>query len=349
MQDIPKPDPKIIHGKKRKLFVGLNVKLLITFTLLFSMVFGGAYYWFYQFATDAVMNRLKEDLETLLTGVSSQIDGDQFQDMVQEAKSRDDGYTDDERYWEQARFLHQMQLIDPRASFYTYIRGDEANEVTFIGSSGALETPRYGVTFRQDIVYPAKDAKVILKGLDETTFYLTIYHDDFGDWISGYTPIRDSNGQIVGALGVDFLASYVLEVQQDVKNTLIPAFLLTYLLLFIMVYLISRVLTRPVKTLTRIAERIGEGDYDQDLTALTQARFSDEINTLASVFEIMVDKVEQREERLKRQVSELQILIDESQRREQVDEIVDTDFFRDLQQKARAMRAGLASRTAGAS
>jgi hypothetical protein len=56
------------------------------------------------------------------------------------------------------------------------------------------------------------------------------------------------------------------------------------------------------------------------------------------VFEIMVGKVAKREEKLKQQVAELQIMIDESKRQEQVEEIVDSDFFRELQEKARKLR-----------
>ena len=52
----------------------------------------------------------------------------------------------------------------------------------------------------------------------------------------------------------------------------------------------------------------------------------------------MVGKVAQREQKLKQQVAELQIMIDETKRQEQVSEIVDTDFFRDLQAKAQRIR-----------
>ena len=38
------------------------------------------------------------------------------------------------------------------------------------------------------------------------------------------------------------------------------------------------------------------------------------------------------------QVAELQIIVDEGKRKKQVDEIVDSDFFRNLQSKAREAR-----------
>jgi nitrate/nitrite-specific signal transduction histidine kinase len=109
-------------------------------------------------------------------------------------------------------------------------------------------------------------------------------------------------------------------------------------IVFVMVYVVSNQLTRPVIALTRAAARIGEGDYKQDLAHLTQVNFQDEISTMADVFTIMVGKVYQREQTLIKQVEELRIEIDDTKRKKQVSEIVESEFFQDLQAKSRAMR-----------
>lgn len=332
--------------KKRGIYLSLGVQLLIAFTLLFGIVFGGIFYWFYNFSSDAAMDRLAEDLETLLVGVSAKIDGDEFRAMVNRGgTSSEDGFypeEDNQAYWDHVQFLNSMSEIDPRASFYTYTRGERENEVVFVGSIGAVADPPWGVKFLQSYVYPPEDAEVILNGVNETTLYLTIYEDEFGSWISGYSPIMDSTGQTVGALGIDFRADYVRRVQDDVKASIVPAFGITSILLIGMVFVVSSFLTRPIVELTRIAGHIGEGDYEQDLSRLTDTRLKDEIDKLAQVFEIMVGKVAKREQKLKQQVAELQIMIDDTKRQEQVNEIVDSDFFRDLQNKAVKMRQDFA-------
>jgi hypothetical protein len=45
-----------------------------------------------------------------------------------------------------------------------------------------------------------------------------------------------------------------------------------------------------------------------------------------------------RTQELKQQVQQLRIQINENKRREQVSEVVDTDFFRDLQTRAETLR-----------
>ncbi len=54
---------------------------------------------------------------------------------------------------------------------------------------------------------------------------------------------------------------------------------------------------------------------------------------------LSISWVREREETLKQQVAELKIEIDEVKRQQQVGEIVDTDFFLELQDKARSIRS----------
>ena len=69
------------------------------------------------------------------------------------------------------------------------------------------------------------------------------------------------------------------------------------------------------------------------------------LSAQASVAISNATQVRQRESVLKKQIRELQIEIDEAKKSRQVSEIVESDFFRDLQQKAESMR----NRTKGAS
>ncbi len=91
--------------------------------------------------------------------------------------------------------------------------------------------------------------------------------------------------------------------------------------------------------LTRVADRIGVGDYDQDFSSLHKERFQDEVDKLASVFELMVGKVYTREKDLRARVQQLEIMIDQGKRDREVQQIVDSDFFQDLQGKVNEMRS----------
>lgn len=64
----------------------------------------------------------------------------------------------------------------------------------------------------------------------------------------------------------------------------------------------------------------------------------DALGQLARVFQRMAREVVERDRRLKAQVQQLRIEIDEARAARKVAEITDTDYFRDLQQKAGRLR-----------
>jgi len=64
----------------------------------------------------------------------------------------------------------------------------------------------------------------------------------------------------------------------------------------------------------------------------------DALGQLARVFQRMAREIFARERRLKAEVQQLRIEIDEARAAQKVAEITDTDYFRDLQKKASSMR-----------
>jgi phosphoglycerate-specific signal transduction histidine kinase len=65
---------------------------------------------------------------------------------------------------------------------------------------------------------------------------------------------------------------------------------------------------------------------------------SDELGRLARVFQRMAVEVQAREQRLKQQIQELRIEIDEVKKAQQVAEITETDYFYQLKQRAKDLR-----------
>jgi hypothetical protein len=370
MSQQPNKEPSQISSKYK--FTSLRLKLLLGFTVLFSGVFATAFYWFYSFTTQKTMNRLFYDMEDTALGTAKQIDVDELVELYRDgqASSNPDRLTDDPRYKHQLAWFRTIHSIEPRAWPYTFVVVDNQASGTAL-ESGDIMSRRdrpsianpaavtalapgetLSTVFLADLwVYydQSKAASFLevstaspytLKAFSEGVVVNRPLYDDgqFGSWMSTYVPLKDSSGRVVAILGIDFEADYVREVQAAIKNRVFLAFGLAYGSLFILVYIMSGVYTKPVVGLTKIAERIGEGDYNHDLNAFVQRRSPDEISVLADVFAMMIGKVKKREENLKQQVAELKIEIDQIKRTKQVKEIVESDFFQDLQLKARKLR-----------
>lgn len=95
---------------------------------------------------------------------------------------------------------------------------------------------------------------------------------------------------------------------------------------------------RQVARLTDAAGAVETGTFDVASLAEVGER-TDALGQLARVFQHMAHEVYAREQRLKQQVQELRIEIDRSRASSQVAEITETDYFRELQERARTLRA----------
>jgi len=341
---------------RRTVFISVRTKLLAIFTLLFLLAFSGVFLWFYNFATELAMQNLRHDLLATAMTAASAIDGDEF------VRLYESGQMDDATYTAIAESLREVKRTNPKAAgIYTYLQvPGEEEQVRFVVSAalppGVEPSARDVALSRERLsgcqIPPASRPEMgepygvadglsptMLNGIQEAGVETEILPDQWGEWLSGYAPITNSAGESVGAVGVDMCAADVIQLQENIRRTILPVLVVTLLLLAGLVFAVARGITQPIIHLTRAADRIGQGDYNQDLSALHAGRLRDEVATLAEVFEIMVAMVRGREEKLKEQVARLQIIIDEAKRQKQVADITESDFFYDLQQKARTLRS----------
>jgi len=381
---------KLRELRPRAIYFSLRWKILIGFTFIFSLVFAIAFYWFYQFATNAALTRIQDDLTSTLAGGAGGVNTDQLLGLAHNGQPNaagkawdavsnapDDatttkltkdaiaaygqalpkGFSDDPRYQDLLTWLDTIHRIEPRAWPYIYIPGGQPGEIVYVVDLWA----RYDATRASTFMYVHKSKGFSLSGLEQLTLRTVqgcvgfsvsgqcvglatnkfdTYRDSYGSWVSAYRPVVDNNGKIVAAIGIDFEAAYVDQVRQSILDQVVMAFMLAYFSLFALVFLFSGALTGPIVKLTQAAQALGEGNYDQDFTKVNRpGRLTDEIEKLAAVFAVMADKVRQREQTLRKQVEALKIEIDETKRKKQVSDIADTEFFRDLQNKARDLRS----------
>lgn len=117
-------------------------------------------------------------------------------------------------------------------------------------------------------------------------------------------------------------------------------------LVAIMVSLVvTRSIANPLVRLGQAALAVEREEFDPDQLHLEDVeQRGDELGQLARVFQRMAREVYTRVQRLKQEVMQLQIVIDEAKREKQVEELTETDFFRDLSSKAKDMRRARKSR-----
>jgi len=148
------------------------------------------------------------------------------------------------------------------------------------------------------------------------------------------TPL-ESQDWIIGIVIPESLYLKEIERNRQVLIILLPSMLL---LICGLIFLLAKSwLARPILKITAAAAAIEQGNF-QAIALSTVMQRVDELGQLARVFNRMAQEIYGREKELKQKVKQLQIEIDEARRTKEVQDIVETDFFKELQQKARAIR-----------
>jgi methyl-accepting chemotaxis protein len=150
-------------------------------------------------------------------------------------------------------------------------------------------------------------------------------------------------GQTVAVQVIYVPAEEVFRSAWRTFTLVMSVFLLVFALIILLInVLLRRYVIEPVKVLGGVAQKISaDENFSSDLESAALQSVTarpDELGNLARVFRRMASDVYTRTGKLKEQVQQLIIKIDEIRRKEQVSEVVDTDFFSDLQKRASEMR-----------
>jgi len=94
---------------------------------------------------------------------------------------------------------------------------------------------------------------------------------------------------------------------------------------------------RDVARLTTAAAAVEAEAFEAD-SLLPVARRDDELGQLARVFQRMAREIDTRQQRLRQQLQQLRIEVDEVRKARQVAEITETEYFHQLQKRAKELR-----------
>jgi len=309
--------------------LSIRMKLLIVFTLLFTVAFALSFYWFYNFGTEIAMDNLRTDLVGAAKTAASMIDAEMHTQVFESGEEEDEAYT------QIADQLRRVRDANPKIeAIYTMVKSPDPVVLLFVVS--ADEDPETRAHLREP--YAVSEYPQMVEAFNDPTHDEEIAIDKFGAWFSGYAPIVDANGEGVAIVGIDMKAQDVIDIQNRIKQTSLFVFILAQISLFASVFLISFTITTPLRQITQAAQTLENGEKfkTDDLQSVTKG--TDELAQLARVFSKMAIEIQTREEKLKKQVEELRIEIDEAKKTRHVEQIVESEYFKELQVNAKKLR-----------
>jgi len=316
----------------KPVFISLRIKMLVVIVIRITIVYVAMYIWIYTSFTNSTARSLQANLETVLKAGTASLNGDAIAALA--AGSQPD--TADSRYQALAAWFAQFKNYNPGANAYLYYQ-PAPGRLVVLADGLALQDPKPAQAYQAGQQLDPSAGSLLQAGLTTETADLELHSGRQGSKVvSGITPIYNSSGKVVAALAVEVPPDLAVQDQLQARANLLPLLGLVYLLLSFSVWFITGNLTRSVRGLDLASRRIGEGDY----TAIEHkpGLFPDEISHLTQTFNQMAAKVRGREETLRKQVEKLTIQVDQAKRQQAVKEVVDSDFFQDLQTKAKSLR-----------
>ena len=152
-----------------------------------------------------------------------------------------------------------------------------------------------------------------------------------------------SVGQTIAVQIIYVPAEEVFNTAFRTFSLIMGVFVITFAVVILLINtLLRHYVIQPMNVLSGLANKISaDENISTDLESAALQSISkrpDEFGNLAQVFKTMAAEVYARTGKLKEQVQQLIIKIDQIHRKAQVSEIVESDFFNDLQKRAQDFR-----------
>ena len=181
------------------------------------------------------------------------------------------------------KLLKIKEVVPSLAYIYVLRKTDKDNILQFVidihsGSyhtdvSPAIPGEKYDAT-----AYPE-----LLNAFNAPTADKRMVADKWGVFLSGYSPIRDKDGNVVAVLGIDMTADDVYHVEKEMEKRAVLILILGVLISAIIGLNIAGRVVSPVKKLVEGTRHISSGDLQYKV----RIKGSDEIKELAEAFNKM--------------------------------------------------------------
>ncbi len=140
-------------------------------------------------------------------------------------------------------------------------------------------------------LYDARRTPAMQQALQGPTAEDETYADKWGEFMSGYAPIRDTSGRGIAVLGLDVRAERIAAMKANVRALTLAIYVFAVLLLLPMAWLVGRHVRRPLSAIIATTGAIARGQLD----AQTNLQRDDEFGLLAKHLDKMALGLRERE------------------------------------------------------
>ncbi|WP_051617035.1 adenylate/guanylate cyclase domain-containing protein [Desulfonatronovibrio hydrogenovorans] len=262
------------------------------FILMFAVAFtisGATGSYFYIQSRQAMLEAVQEQLLTAAKAFSGTIAGDDLEILTHPE------HMDYPEYLKIQRILHHITQTN-QDFLFAYTMRLQDGEVVFVVDSPPSDDTGDGTISEAEMPEPigavyAHPPSSLLQGFVRPATDDHPHQDQWGWTISGYAPIKNSQGRNVGLLGIDMCADRFDEKLSAIRRAGFLSLGMAALMAGSFTWLLTRTVTRPVKSLQQGFDRVARGDLETSL----EPRGNDELAQLTRQFNQMVRELREKQ------------------------------------------------------
>jgi methyl-accepting chemotaxis protein len=254
----------------KKLTGSLMIKIMLLCAGLVLISSLTIQYFAYRTAKTTMEKTMGQMALNITRSVKTTIDTDKF------AQLKTPGDMEKDYYKELKQELCNVRLTTGLKYIYTMIKSEDGSYIYAVDGSEATALLGDKET---DI-----SKKMISAFKGQETFEFTS-DEKYGELVSGYIPISNSDGKVIGILGADFNADFMVSKLEKANRNMFTAVAFIFAISILITLGMSYLLIISLKKLKSKVNLIKNGD----LTVQTGIRQNDEIGSLAQAFQAMVD------------------------------------------------------------
>src|SRR6185503_15216489 len=237
---------------------------------------------------DELRNSLRRRLDNITTLAGLQQNGDA---LVQVQAAHDESF----------EIIHDQNVKIKRADsdlIFVYTMRKDEQGIYFVVDARISPDEEDISEFGDRYTEPSATLVENFDTMNGTIIEPKIYTDEFGSFLSGYTPIFTSNGERVGVLGVDISADTIVAQENKYRVRLITIFLSALPFLILAGIITANYLAKPIVGLRDAAEKISQGDFTYRITKIPGTReladLAIDFNSMTANLSELINDLEQR-------------------------------------------------------
>lgn len=259
---------KSISKKMLLILVGIMLCLFVAVSALFTIS-----------TLRTVQDSVQSQAVSSADYIASNIDGDKYKGFVENPVEND-------TYWELRNQL--INVLDSTGVLYLYTLKADENTVKIMIDGYPKDAEGAATIGQKTTGTSFEDVSAVLQGNSVSTD--VINDPEFGRYLSAFSPIKDSNGQVVGILAVDVAADNVVSIQNNLLKTTIPIAALIFLIIIgilsTVFYIYTKKTLAPLRVVSEALGDFAQGKWTVASEKVNNIKFrsENEISFLAQSF-----------------------------------------------------------------